>query len=52
MAPRSKKPARGQLRAVDATAVVAEYEAWLGRQPLGGRSRNAYLAQVRSFVTW
>lgn len=52
MAARSKKPARGQRQAVDADAVVAEYEAWLGRQPLAARSRDAYAAQVRSFVGW
>jgi len=52
MAARSKKPAPGQHQAVDADAVVADYEAWLSRQPLAGRSRDAYLAQVRSFVGW
>jgi len=52
MAARSKKPTPGQRKTIDADAVVAAYEAWLGRQPLAGRSRDAYLAQVRSFVTW
>ncbi|MDQ2729717.1 MAG: tyrosine-type recombinase/integrase [Actinomycetota bacterium] len=52
MAARSKKPARGQRLAVDADAVVAEYKAWLGRQPLAARSRDAYAAQVSSFVGW
>jgi site-specific recombinase XerD len=52
MAARSRKPARGQRKPVDADAVVAEYEAWLGRQPLASRSRDAYRAQVRSFVAW
>lgn len=52
MAARSKKPTRDQPKAVDAGAVVDDYEAWLGRQPLAGRSRDAYLAQVRAFVVW
>lgn len=52
MVPRSKKPTRGQPEAVNADAVVAVYAAWLVRQPLADRSRDAYLAQVRSFVTW
>ncbi len=52
MAARAKKPTPGQNKAVDADAVVADYESWLGRQPLAGRSRDAYLAQVRAFVTW
>jgi len=52
MAARSTKPTRGQPRAVDADAVMATYQAWLGRQPLAARSRDAYLAQVHSFVTW
>ena len=37
---------------VDVDAVLAEYSAWLGRQPLAARSREAYLAQVRDFVGW
>lgn len=52
MAARSKKATRGQPEAVDADAVVATDAAWLGRQPLAGRSRDAYLAQVRFFVSW
>jgi len=52
MVTRSKKATRGQPEAVDAGAVVAAYEAWLGRQPLADRSRDAYLAQVRFFVSW
>ena len=52
MAARSKKPTRDQPEAVNADAVVAAYEAWLARQPLAGRSRDAYLAQVRGFVGW
>ncbi len=52
MVTRAKKPKPGQRKTIDADAVVAAYEAWLGRQPLAGRSRDAYLAQVRAFVTW
>ncbi len=52
MTARSKKPGRGQRQAIDADVVVADYAAWLGCQPLAARSRDAYLAQVRSFVTW
>jgi integrase len=52
MAARSKKPTGGRRQAIDADAVVAEYAAWLGRQPLAGRSRDAYLAQMRGFLTW
>src|SRR5664280_2728873 len=52
MAARSKKPTGGRRQAIDADAVVAEYAAWLGRQPLVGRSRDAYLAQMRGFLTW
>lgn len=37
---------------MDADAVLATYAAWLKRQPLASRSRDAYLAQVRGFVTW
>ncbi len=33
-------------------AVLAAYESWLKSQPLAARSREAYLAQVREFVTW
>ena len=33
-------------------AVLAGYESWLKSQPLAARSRDAYLAQVREFVTW
>jgi integrase/recombinase XerC len=52
MVARAKEPAPGQRTAIDADAVVAGYEAWLACQPLADRSRDAYLAQVRSFVTW
>jgi len=37
---------------VDADALLATYARWLKRQPLAPRSRDAYLAQVRGFVTW
>src|SRR5450759_681865 len=52
MAARSKKPTGGRRQAIDTDALVAEYAAWLGRQPLAGRSRDAYLAQMRGFLTW
>lgn len=31
---------------------IAGYDGWLTRQPLAARTRDAYLAQVRDFVTW
>jgi integrase/recombinase XerC len=52
MAAASVKSAGGERRGIDAGAVVDEYGAWLARQPLAARSRDAYLAQVRSFVVW
>jgi len=52
MAARSKKAALGVRAGLDADAVLASYGAWLQRQPLAARSRDAYLAQVRGFVTW
>ena len=36
----------------DAAAVVAEYAAWLPEQPLSARTRETYLAAVRTFVAW
>lgn len=45
---RSKKAAER----LDADGVEATYGAWLKRQPLAARSRDAYLAQVRGFLTW
>jgi hypothetical protein len=36
----------------DAAAVVAEYAAWLPAQPLSARTRETYLAAVRTFVAW
>lgn len=37
---------------VDVDAVLGRYGGWLARQPLAVRTREAYLAQVRDFVTW
>jgi site-specific recombinase XerD len=37
---------------LDAKRVLTRYERWLGRQPLAPRTRDAYLAQVRGYVTW
>jgi integrase/recombinase XerC len=37
---------------VDALKVSGRYERWLARQPLAGRTRDAYTAQVHSFVDW
>jgi site-specific recombinase XerD len=37
---------------VNVDAMLAGYDSWLKRQPLAARSRDAYLAQVRDFVTW
>jgi len=37
---------------LDVDAVLAGYDGWLTRQPLAARTRDAYLAQVRDFVTW
>ena len=52
MAARYKKAAPIERVGLDAAGVVATYAGWLERQPLADRSREAYLAQVRSFVTW
>jgi len=52
MAARAKKAAPTEREGVDAEAVLATYAAWLKRQPLATRSRDAYLAQVRGFLTW
>ena len=32
--------------------MVAEYAAWLPEQPLSARTRETYLAAVRTFVAW
>jgi len=37
---------------IDVDAVLAGYDGWLTRQPLAARTRDAYLAQARDFVTW
>ena len=37
---------------LDTGAVVSGYERWLARQPLADRTREAYLAQVASYVNW
>ena len=37
---------------VDVDAAVDDYDGWLTRQPLAARTRDAYLAQARDFVTW
>jgi site-specific recombinase XerD len=52
MAGRSKKAVAPEPEGVDAEAVLAAYAVWLKRQPLATRSRDAYLAQVRSFLMW
>ena len=52
MASRSRKAVPGDRVGVDAVGVLASYARWLKRQPLAVRSRDAYLAQVRGFVTW
>jgi len=52
MAGRAKRPVAAGREELDAGAVVAKYRSWLRRQPLAGRSREAYLAQVSSFVSW
>ena len=44
MAARAKKAAPREPKAVEAEAVLATYAAWLKRQPLATRSRDAYLA--------
>lgn len=52
MAGRTKKASPREPEGVDAGAVLATYAGWLKRQPLATRSRDAYLAQVRAFLTW
>ena len=52
MAARAKKAAPREKEGVEAEAVLATYAAWLKRQPLATRSRDAYLAQVRGFLNW
>ncbi len=45
-------PNAGSHEHVSVDAVLAGYEDWVKSQPLAARSREAYLAQVREFVTW
>ncbi len=52
MASRSRKVVPGDRVGLDAAGVLASYARWLKRQPLAARSRDAYLAQVRGFVSW
>lgn len=52
MASRSKRVTVAGRVEVDATKVLGRYEAWLARQPLAGRTRDAYCAQVHGFVDW
>lgn len=49
MAARARKADPG---VVNVAAVVGRYRGWLERQPLGERTRDAYLAQVSGFVAW
>lgn len=49
MAARVKKADPG---VVNVAGVVGKYRGWLERQPLGERTRDAYLAQVSGFVSW
>jgi site-specific recombinase XerD len=51
MAGRARK-AVAKPEALDAEAVLDEYAGWLKHQPLSQRSRDAYLAQVRTFLSW
>jgi site-specific recombinase XerD len=46
---RTKSPVPKPL---DPGAVITAYQGWLDHQPLAARSRDAYLDQVTSFVTW
>jgi len=46
------KVVRTERAGVDADALLTTYARWLKRQPLAPRSRDAYLAQVRGFLTW
>lgn len=52
MAARTDKTAPTERVGVDAEAVLATYAGWLKCQPLAARSRDAYLAQVRGYLTW
>jgi integrase/recombinase XerC len=52
MARRAKRAVAPEPDALDAGAVLDTYAGWLKRQPLSERSRDAYLAQVRTFLSW
>ncbi|MEA2704148.1 MAG: integrase/recombinase XerC, partial [Actinomycetota bacterium] len=52
MAGRTRKAATTVPEGVDAAALLEAYAGWLARQPLSVRSRDAYLAQVRAFLSW
>jgi site-specific recombinase XerD len=50
--PGSQEAENASTNRRDAAAVVAEYAAWLPEQPLSARTRETYLAAVRTFVAW
>lgn len=52
MAGRAKKAEEAKPEVLDLNATLDEYARWLDRQPLSERSRDAYLSQVRAFLTW
>ena len=47
-----RQPRKADPGVLDATAAIDAYRAWLERQPLAKRTRDAYLAQVAGFLTW
>lgn len=47
-----RAPKTASQEAVDADALIATYRAWLARQALATRSRDAYAAQVARFLGW
>ena len=47
-----RAPKTAPQEAVDVDALLATYRAWLGRQALATRSREAYAAQVAAFLAW
>ncbi|MEO8968964.1 MAG: phage integrase N-terminal SAM-like domain-containing protein, partial [Solirubrobacteraceae bacterium] len=50
--PGAPKPSPSDTEVVDVDALLGTYRAWLGRQSLAARSREAYAAQVLRFLTW
>lgn len=50
--PGSQEAENASTNRRDAAAVVAEYATWLPEQPLSARTRETYLAAVRTFVAW